>query len=1260
MSEQVKPPMPSGTALKEVGGFELIAKIGQGGMGAVFKARQKSLDRIVALKLLPPNIAKDKLFIERFVREARASARLNHPHVVGGIDVGQDPATGLWYFAMEFVDGPTVRQVLKERGRLPEDEALKIVRDIAGALECAHQNGMVHRDVKPDNILLSRNGMAKLADLGLARQTKDDASLTQSGVALGTPFYMAPEQVRGEVDQLDTRADLYALGATLYHLVTGQPPFQGETSAVIMAKHLSDPPPMANRACPDVSAGCSRLILKLMQKDKAQRFQTPAELIEQIDRLLKLPAAARGLTTGPRVPIKGAGTTAPRELVRPRVEGGSPAAAPAPNSSMLYVVAGAGGVVLLGVLAFLLFGSGKPAREARVRAAEPAEKPVLTSIAEPKVPPVTAPVPPSQPPAPKESPLQRRWNEAKAFAQAQPQAFDEILRRYHQIAESAARTPLAAEVEAEILEVEQKYDAAAQEAWQAAKLKIDEGFMTGDFDGALAAMESLPPAVARRLKDEIEKKRRSVAEEATKRIQPVLEKASAASAEADPDAGLKLLEGIANVKYRPLASEVQELKARLETERANTDELKARKAALAAQKKLGELLGRFDAALLERKDESAAARVAREAKDSAELEPVRAQADAMSAILEAYEAERKRQGDALEALKGKPFTVGKDQGTIERFENDQLYVRISLDGGRIAATKTVKLADLTDEQRNALFPKAVVTDAMRVGEAVRKLARGQEDLAGATELLEAADRFPLSKHYLELIDSRRAAVLEAEARKAWDELVALTAQPAQKAEQAQAVYDKLVSFSQRYGKTACAAGHADELARMKKKLEDLTCPNLLVNGDFESGTLDGWRLAGLQENPVSADVSTAARSGKGCLHFKSGGMATQTVTVVPGQRYRVSCWVKSNVFVRLSVEGAGRVADNSRQASGPQVREWTEFSMIATPLQPSLQVRLLSWSKQPCDAYFDDVQVSKVGAAGTAAASQNVPDDAVPFGGHHYKFFGQPMAWEAARDFCIQQGGQLICVETAEESRFLSSLVKERTWVGASLADGKWSWVNGTPLNEKIAPMEFTKRPVETFLSWDQTQFLDTEGRALPFVCEWTEKGAKEAPAGAATAQFVAEDRHTQGNWKKLYGKDGYLLAGDESKPPAYAAVQCTGRLNTWEANTKAERALQRARGNERVAAGWYERRDSFHFDIKVSDTLEHSVALYLLDWRQAGYTAKVEILDAASGIVLDTRTVRAFDAGKYLIWKFKGSIRIRLTPAGDSRWVVASGIFFQ
>ncbi len=274
------------SAVKEIHGYSLICKVGQGGMGAVFKARQNSLDREVALKILPPKIAADRSFIERFRNEARASAKLCHPNIVQGIDVGHDERSGLWYFSMEFINGPSVKALIQNHGAIREREALRIAGEVARALTAVNHAGLVHRDIKPDNILLTSAGEVKVADLGLTRDlTNDAADMTSVGQAVGTPHYMSPEQVRGSKD-VDIRADLYALGATLYHMVTAASPFDGETNVDIMSKHLHAPPPHARSANADVSEECERLIVKLMAKKPEDRYQTPEKVLRDIESLL--------------------------------------------------------------------------------------------------------------------------------------------------------------------------------------------------------------------------------------------------------------------------------------------------------------------------------------------------------------------------------------------------------------------------------------------------------------------------------------------------------------------------------------------------------------------------------------------------------------------------------------------------------------------------------------------------------------------------------------------------------------------------------------------------------------------------------------------------------------------------------------------------------------------------------------------------------------------------------------------------------------
>ena len=296
--------MSEGTkSTNQLGDFRLLKKLGEGGMGTVYKARQVSMDRDVALKVLPKNLAKDKDFVERFYREARSSAKLDHPNIVRGIAVGEEK--GFHYFAMEFVDGDTCEKLLAEQGKLKVGDAVKIAIDIAQALDHAHTKGMVHRDIKPDNILITRDGTVKLADLGLAKETDENSSLTQTGSGFGTPYYMPPEQARN-AKYVDNRSDIYALGATLYHLLTGKLPFEGETAIEILTAKEEGQHAPARRSNAEIPELLDLVIDKMMARDSKDRYQTAAELIAALektncaaDRLSWIGGRAAGSVTRP-------------------------------------------------------------------------------------------------------------------------------------------------------------------------------------------------------------------------------------------------------------------------------------------------------------------------------------------------------------------------------------------------------------------------------------------------------------------------------------------------------------------------------------------------------------------------------------------------------------------------------------------------------------------------------------------------------------------------------------------------------------------------------------------------------------------------------------------------------------------------------------------------------------------------------------------------------------------------------------------------
>ncbi|MCM3876963.1 MAG: serine/threonine protein kinase [Thermoanaerobaculia bacterium] len=257
--------IPPGTRF---GDYEILEELGVGGMGRVYRARDLTLERLVALKTLAHQFSSDANFVQRFLKEARAAARLNHPNIVQIYDFGC--VDSVYYLAMEFVDGHSLGTYLK-RGHFSETESIQIIRHACRALSVAHADGIVHRDIKPDNMMLTSRGDVKLVDLGIAKRIDEDQSLTQTGQAIGTPHYISPEQIRGQKD-VDARADVYSLGATLYHLVTGHTPYSGASGPIVMSMHLVEPLPDPRRFEAGLSEGICRVIRKMMAKDRDARY----------------------------------------------------------------------------------------------------------------------------------------------------------------------------------------------------------------------------------------------------------------------------------------------------------------------------------------------------------------------------------------------------------------------------------------------------------------------------------------------------------------------------------------------------------------------------------------------------------------------------------------------------------------------------------------------------------------------------------------------------------------------------------------------------------------------------------------------------------------------------------------------------------------------------------------------------------------------------------------------------------------------------
>ena len=286
------------------GRYELVRKLARGGMAEVFLARDLLLDRPVALKVLYPELSRDPTFVERFRREAQSAANLSHPNVVSVYDWGEEDGT--YFIVMEYVDGESLASLVHRAGALQADEAAEIGAEIAAALAVAHRNNMVHRDVKPGNVLIDRQGQIKVTDFGIARAVNTTENLTQPGSVMGTATYFSPEQAQGL--RIDPRSDVYSLGVVLYELVTGSPPFSADSPVAVAYKHVREDPVLPSRRNPEVPADFERIVLTAMAKNPDDRYANALELRDDLVRFRQ----GRPIAAGPAHAATAAAAPAPR------------------------------------------------------------------------------------------------------------------------------------------------------------------------------------------------------------------------------------------------------------------------------------------------------------------------------------------------------------------------------------------------------------------------------------------------------------------------------------------------------------------------------------------------------------------------------------------------------------------------------------------------------------------------------------------------------------------------------------------------------------------------------------------------------------------------------------------------------------------------------------------------------------------------------------------------------------------------------------
>jgi|GEM_PF-1204184 len=338
---------------RHLGRYRLLRELGRGGMGTVYEAEDTALKRRVAVKVLPAEVSADRAALQRFVREARSAAALNHPNVVTVHDVGRQG--DVWFMAMELIRGESA-EIRLRRTSLDWREATFIVREVCRGLQAAHSAGLIHRDLKPANILLREDGGVKLADFGLVRPSDAAAAgLTSRHAVMGTPHYMSPEQCRGEV--VGHLTDLYSLGATWFALLTGRPPFDGPDAMTIMFAHCSTPLPDPRSIRPDIPDACARILQRVMSKEPAERFASAAALLTALDELLNEPTQAMRLAVSAEDTFHPSVSSALPTLIESPAPVRSPGRSQPVRSKMPLRFA-AGALIATGLLTVALWATG--------------------------------------------------------------------------------------------------------------------------------------------------------------------------------------------------------------------------------------------------------------------------------------------------------------------------------------------------------------------------------------------------------------------------------------------------------------------------------------------------------------------------------------------------------------------------------------------------------------------------------------------------------------------------------------------------------------------------------------------------------------------------------------------------------------------------------------------------------------------------------------------------------------------------------------
>ena len=460
-------------ATQTLGDYRLLRKLGEGGMGAVYEAEHAKLKRRVALKVLPQKFTSNAVFLERFQREAQSAAALNHSNIIQLYDIGED--RGFHFFGMELVDGESAKDRLRREGKLPCGEALQVVEAVASALEYAHQHGIIHRDIKPDNIMLRSDGQVKLADLGLAKKTEDaDNSVTQTGTGLGTPYYMAPEQAE-DAARVDHRADIYALGITLLHMLTGKRPYDGDSAYGIILAHSMKPLPTGEELGTPLPASVEKMIQKMCAKKPEERYRDYTTLLSDLEAVQKGKAPDQTVTAAG---LKGGRRRSSAPSARTKSKSKAP----------LFLGAAAAALLIGGGVFFAMRGDESGSSDLSSSSGLPTGESSSDSGSRNK----PEPVKDSRPASSATSDAAQMLAYADSYAKEHPEEFAKIVEKFREVEQSCKGTVDAMKAKDAAGGWQKKWEEAAQAEFLKRRALAEASLQTWKFQDAGAVWEAFP------------------------------------------------------------------------------------------------------------------------------------------------------------------------------------------------------------------------------------------------------------------------------------------------------------------------------------------------------------------------------------------------------------------------------------------------------------------------------------------------------------------------------------------------------------------------------------------------------------------------------------------------------------------------------------------------------------------------------------------------------------------------------------------------